>query len=302
MKEKFIYQKANYKKEGNPNYKGGKEVPCIFCGKLVYRGPSDLKKRKNIFCSPKCHDDFRRKPKLNVEVQPKPKGEKHYNWSGPKYCEFCGIELISGKERGKGRCSSVECDREAKERQIKNRSDWKGDDIVSKCAYCEKEIRFRPGHFKKYCSHECMHLGRRNRVTLNCQHCQKEFIVAFQRLRDASPQFCSLHCYRASNLRTTLEIKIGIAFNDLGLKFVDEYRPKGTRRIFDFYLYELNILVEADGDFWHYSQWASERGIPKRDKDKEQWAISQGFKVMRIKGSDVDKFGADRLIKNYLGI
>jgi len=303
--EKWQHQKSAYKKENNPNYRGGKEVPCAFCGELVYRRPWELKRNKNQFCSTKCHDNFRRKPEDDNRLRSEDmRGYKHPRWNGIiKYCKVCGVELIGRDQRRRNYCSD-EC-ASKRDRNIPKgdkHHDWKGGKVTLSCKWCKKEFQVPPGKKETslYCSMACFRLGRRNRVTIWCLQCGKEFIVSAVRFNELNARFCSVSCSRSHQGKTTLESKVLIALEELGLKYIDEYRPKGTRRIFDFYLPDLNILIEADGDFWHYSEWAEKNGHTKRDKTKSKWAIDNGYKLIRLRESDVEKFGAFALLQNEL--
>lgn len=303
---KWEFQKTSYKGENNPNYQGGKEVPCEQCSKLVYRRPSELKNRKHIFCSTECHDKFRHKPKdpnrLRAEDM---KGEKHPRWGGNKHCKICGKVLLERKERRAEICSD-ECKKESvKLGNIKQRITQHGPDkgwSTYICDCCGKEVKAIKSTVqgRKYCSDECRYIGKRNRVTLECKHCGNSFIVAYAREKNESPQFCSIGCYRKYQGKTGLETKVLVAIEELGLEYIDEYRPKGTRSVFDFYIPSLNVLIEADGDFWHHSEWAKEQGAHKTDARKTKWAKKNGYKLIRLRESDVNEFGALELLKNLI--
>lgn len=305
---KWEYQNSGvYKGKGNPNYRGGKEVPCAQCGKLVYRRPSDLKKRKNIFCSNECHDEFRRIPKDPNRLRAKDmKGPKHPRWTGPKYCKICGKELFERRKRQVLICSE-KCKKESKRRGVlkhsgENHPDWKGGKIKKNCKVCSKQFEVIPSRKDEafYCSVKCYRIGRRNRVTLKCKQCGKQFIASYIRATYQNAQFCSTRCYLSYKGQTSLEVKVATALHDLGINFIDQYRPKGTRQIFDFYLPDFNLFIEADGNFWHYSEWAKENGQVERDKKKNRWAKRKGFNLIRLKESDVNEIGALNLLKKEL--
>lgn len=299
---KWQHQKTEYKQQNNPNYRGGKEVPCDFCGKPIYRRPWELKKNKNHFCSTECHDNFRRKPedenKLHIEDM---RGHKHPRWNGViKYCKVCNKELIGRDQRRRNYCSD-ECANNANRNILKgeNHPEWKGGKVTLNCKWCNKEFQVSPGRKETslYCSVACYRLGRRNRVTIQCKHCGKEVIVSAVRFNELNAQFCSITCCRSYNGKTSIESKVLLALKELEIEFIDEYRPSGTRRVYDFYLPKLNTLIEVDGDFWHYSEWAENNGSTKRDKEKTKWAIDNGFSFIRLREKDINEFGALSLLQ-----
>ena len=55
------------------NKKPGKNFPCPICGKIIYRKPSILKKRKFNTCSTKCRSAYISKFFI---------GDKALNWKG----------------------------------------------------------------------------------------------------------------------------------------------------------------------------------------------------------------------------
>ncbi len=275
MDNRWEFQKTSYKKESNPNWRGGKEIPCTYCSVLVYRCPSELKKNKNHFCSSKCHDDFRRIPRdpnrLRAEEM---KGEKHPRWSGPKYCKICGKELLKRKERKQEICYSEKC---------------------------MKETR-RLGGIKAAVTSYGPNGGR---ATYTCEYCEK--IVEVTKSVAQRRRFCSNKCHISSgeNLQftrpTKLEIAVSGALNKLNLDHIKEFAPRGAPGIYDFYVSELNLLIEADGEFWHHSEWANKNiNIQERDKNKTDWAELNGYNLVRLRERDVMKKGATVLIEQAL--
>ena len=146
-------QRSNWEGESNPNYKGGKEYPCVQCGTMVYRMPSSLKKHKNIFCSPKCHDDFRRKPK----PERKPAiGDGHWRWSGKKGCPICKIELIGARARRRKTCGSEECTNKLKSQSHVGDKNPKWRKGKVHCKRCGAEITKNDRWSRTFCGRKCM--------------------------------------------------------------------------------------------------------------------------------------------------
>jgi very-short-patch-repair endonuclease len=85
---------------------------------------------------------------------------------------------------------------------------------------------------------------------------------------------------------TKLEQTVIDALNRLGLEFKREVRSGeiilNAYRFFDFYVPALNLIIEADGEFWHKQELRVEI-----DRLKTLDALASGFKFLRI--SDKDK-------------
>lgn len=272
MDEKWKFQKSAYKKENNPNYRGGQEVPCAYCSKLVYRKPWELKKNKNHFCSPQCHDEFRRKPKTRTPIS-EMHGPKHGRWAGIRYCNICGKELLERKERRRGTCSKECSEIRVKEGRTKAKVSLYGPDAgksVYTCEYCGKITETTKSIAKRsrFCSNKCHILSGAN-------------------LQYSKP--------------TRLEIGISEALTELGLEFESQYTLEGSLGIYDFYIPSLNLLIEADGEFWHHSEWANEQfNVQERDARKTKWAEDNSYRLIRLREKDVVKKGALTLLKEII--
>ena len=83
----------------------------------------------------------------------------------------------------------------------------------------------------------------------------------------------------------------------LGVKYVYQFEAKDIGRFFDFYLPELNLIVEVDGDFWHGNpdkyQKEELRGHQIRaqriDEYKTKWALMHSIPILRFWESDIRK-------------
>lgn len=93
------------------------------------------------------------------------------------------------------------------------------------------------------------------------------------------------------------ELKINEILTQNNINFIQEYRPKdfsiGFDARFDFYLPELNLLIEYDGK-QHFTDkntgWGeSLKNIQKRDSIKTQWALNNGIQIIRIPYTHYDE-------------
>lgn len=97
--------------------------------------------------------------------------------------------------------------------------------------------------------------------------------------------------------RTTPEIKAAELLTELGIKYREQWHVPymATWRMFDFYLPELNILLEIDGTYWHAKGVAedklnaTQRKNKKNDNIKNELAKSKGYTLVRIWSDDITK-------------
>lgn len=81
---------------------------------------------------------------------------------------------------------------------------------------------------------------------------------------------------------SSLEMKFKYMLDEAGIKCKQQYKPIGYNRVYDFLLLDYHTLVEIDGNYWHYSEYAKQRGVPERDVEKEKYAIENGYDFVRI--------------------
>lgn len=273
-------------------------VVCEICKKPLYRRPCEIKKVK-FFCCKGCRSKLYKEKKNYYS-----KGlEKGWGWNKGK-SKKNGDSLTYGRPRslitklkiskalkGKSRvtkqkiicenCKNIFCvlpSIKKRNRQFcnvicsniykhKNRiyligkdsPNWKGDDIEKTCLYCY--IKYVPARNKrkiqKYCSQNCKN------------NAHSKFMVE-------TPPF-------VRTCDTDIELIIENWLIDQKIKYEKQKTIIEARTIPDFFI-EPNICFYADGDYWH----SLDKTI-KRDKRINKKLKYLGYKVIRIKGSDIKK-------------
>jgi len=98
--------------------------------------------------------------------------------------------------------------------------------------------------------------------------------------------------YPPKKTHTDIELELAKALDSLGLTHIHHYSPNDCSYIFDEYLPNRNVLIEADGERYHHSDWAKELGVPQKDRKKDQWVAKNGYRLIRLRGRDIREFGA----------
>ena len=80
----------------------------------------------------------------------------------------------------------------------------------------------------------------------------------------------------------------------LDIKYEILFYAKDIKAFYDFYIPEYNMIIEVDGDFWHCNpdrfpipQYESQKKNLIRDKEKNKWAVNNGYKIIRIWENDI---------------
>ena len=117
------------------------------------------------------------------------------------------------------------------------------------------------------------------RVMVTCKYCKEEFLGHNKRI------VCSLSCKNAIQQKegTYIEMKIEQLLQKEGIQYVKQFKL-GKRFLFDFHINNTKLLIECDGEYWH--------SLPKRiklDKEKDEYAIERGYKVIRLKEKEINE-------------
>lgn len=83
--------------------------------------------------------------------------------------------------------------------------------------------------------------------------------------------------------QTSIEKFVRETFEELGFTVLIQVPTTSTetRRFFDVYIKELNLIIEADGEYWHASNSRIEI-----DREKTEAAIREGYSFLRISDSE----------------
>jgi len=96
--------------------------------------------------------------------------------------------------------------------------------------------------------------------------------------------------YGTSKLEVIFEKEI---LNKLKVVYERQFYAKDIKRYYDFYLPELNVLIEVDGDFYHSYGKVYEEMTPMQKKNhrvdeiKNEWAAMHGYALIRIWEHDI---------------
>lgn len=94
-----------------------------------------------------------------------------------------------------------------------------------------------------------------------------------------------------------LEIYFAENFLDkLGVKYEYQKQFKSINRVFDFWIPECNIILEIDGDFYHFNPETNKKE-PSRmqkknmrvDEKKDKWALLNNILLIRVWENDIHK-------------
>jgi very-short-patch-repair endonuclease len=107
------------------------------------------------------------------------------------------------------------------------------------------------------------------------------------------------------NHTSKLEKKFEEILNQLDVIYSKHFYAKSIKAFYDFYLPQFNTIIEVDGDFWHCNPnkfpeaiYESQKQNLERDKEKNEWADNNGFKMLRFWESDINE--NPEKIKNML--
>jgi len=93
---------------------------------------------------------------------------------------------------------------------------------------------------------------------------------------------------------TSIEIDVSRALDEKGIRHISQYRPKGYYRIYDEFV-PPRTLIEVQGSYWHTLP-----DMQERDIEKARWAHQNGYFVVAIWDFQLEEYGADFLVENWI--
>lgn len=146
---------------------------------------------------------------------------------------------------------------------------------------------------KQYCTRACKTLALRGKPNKKrggtypkawraairaCPGCGKEF-RAVKDTKRKKQYYCSHNCYLRCRRVSHFEDAVIAMVEAAGCRV--ERQARRGRWSFDGAITGTNILIEADGVYWH-----SSAAVKARDARKDRWAAQQGYVVIRVPEMD----------------
>lgn len=269
----------------------------------------------------KCNKPFSSKPSSNGKF-----------CSATCYYDFCNARTLTDKIceccRGKfiGKSTRKYCSKECQSISFANLN--RTEKVEKVCLICSKTHFV--SIFKKVrletCSSECHKIYRK---IFKCQYpkvckkcdivgCENVITMNLDRLDRSEKHFCSSKCvqiYRTNlaflakkctSTRPELKFSKYLIKNEIQFKTQFNIPWKcGWKKWFDFYLPEINTLIEVDGTYWHGKNLEdgqlNNQQIRTRENDKlkNQLALDRDYKLIRIWEDEIDDFNFELLKGNY---
>jgi very-short-patch-repair endonuclease len=128
--------------------------------------------------------------------------------------------------------------------------------------------------------------AHQRRVTCTCIVCGKSFELEQSRIDDGRGRFCSQACALRYSGETSIEKLVREELERRGEPF--EQQVKLQRFHIDFVLPRRKAVVECDGSYWH-----SYLNVVARDRRKDDYLTSLGYRVFRFTDREIRKSPSD---------
>lgn len=220
---------------------------CEICGKKVYRKPSE---KGNHTC---CKEHRSKLYKLYPEIYEN-NFKKGWGWNK-------GMSKVNGDKLSYGR------PRNNKTKQLiskATRGKLRVERIIKKCLNCGDKFSILPCENKK---------GRK--------FCNPECFTSYESYRKKHSKFMSKRNATQKKTNTDIEIILETWLIESKVSYEKNKLIEGI--CVDFFI-KPNIVLFADGDYWHKLSKTKER-----DKKQNRLLRGNGWKVIRLWGSEIKK-------------
>ena len=269
--------------------KSGEYIECLNCGEKFYVMPYRVEGAK--YCSRQCQNEYQAKQNWENGVFEKAEREEIK-------CKFCG-DVFTARVNENRKFCSFDC-------YLKYREENKNPETAI-CRKCGTEFEYyEPARNGVYCSAECKRTHLKGKWASNwqgggieceCEICGRKFKIQKSRYKKhGKAKCCSMEClyewYKNPETMTNIEKEVFQVLEKLEIDFEPQKSIDSWR--FDFYLPELNLIIEADGDYWHKRP----EGVA-RDKAKDRWCNKNNYNIEHIWVSDI-KEDAEKYVKQAI--
>ena len=201
----------------------GKYVECEWCGKIIYKTPSQLKKHEHHYCSNKCQSE-----------------KKHAETYEDRVCEICGGIMHVSKKSTQRFCST-ECQKIWQTQQT-GELNVKFTQVKVHCEHCNAEFFVKKYKTESgqtlFCSKECRQSWYSTVWSQSDEWKEKSRIRAVEMLQ----------CNKIDTL-TKPQIVVNELLDFNKIKYNNE-EPFVYYSV-DNYLTDCNLVIEVLGDYWH---------------------------------------------------
>ena len=201
----------------------GIHIKCDFCKNDIYKMQSRI--YEHNFCNGQCQ-------------------HKYYENKTTKLCEYCNkeFEIKKSKEESARFCSN-DCKNKWQSENLigENSPSWKGGLLECECTKCKKLIKIKPYrdamNVNNFCSYECRDEYYSIKENRTEKQKKADVLLSKNAIKYIKPSLTFPHKIILSVLE---ECKINYRIEEL----IKYYR-------LDIYLYDFNLAIEIQGDFWH---------------------------------------------------
>jgi len=263
------------------------ECECLLCNSKFEVKEYDITLGRGKYCSRKCKDTHQKELYLG-EGNPVYGSEHSEEWKLNTSIRFKDL-WNSDEHRNKVK--------EGQERFFEMNGFWMGTDEIS----LEKRVKTNIERYGVACV-----LSLDEYIELREKICMEKYGKT------------SLELMRLGNKKkkgTSIEVKIGKLLLELGIKFESQYEinvGNNNCKIYDFFLPDYNLLIEADGDYYHVNPkiYSDDNFLDKiqieniiNDKVKNDLAKEKNINLVRFWECDIRKknfkFKLIETIKKY---
>ncbi|WP_048728725.1 hypothetical protein [Carnobacterium sp. 1290_CSPC] len=286
-------------------------INCDNCGKEAYKKPYHVKKNKNLFCSPVCHNEFKRKKQY--DLMSKNVGADFSYWLEEKYWDEELTtrdisELVYGKRTNspniagwmdklniptRERTDAVALQWKDNYKRREVQSEWMSDRLTGKPSRRRRSLKSISEEYKEHglIVIKRLFVDGYTYLECECETCGSEVVKSLGNMSKGCPR-----CFSSKGEKAVEEYLTSEAIEFIPQYRFDDCRNKNTLP-FDFYLPKQNILIEYDGrqHFEVVTFGGTEEealinfeNIQTNDKIKNKYSKKNNIKLIRIPYWEID--------------
>jgi len=177
--------------------------------------------------------------------------------------------------------------------------DWCGNYYEGRGAkFCGKSCSAKWGRSTKDYSNASFGTGKNNPNYGGLTNEAKLNLSKIMKEKWANGKFFGIHFGGVGGCETKLEKKVRLILDELNYNYKQYYwinKNGWNPKEYDFYIKDLNLLIEVDGTYWH--------SLPKNvenDRYKNEFADEMNYGLIRIPEKDINKEYIKLEIENYI--